>query len=135
MKSSIRPIAIITISLFGFLVIISYYADESKFEFTGREMLEIVKDKNYMVSEDSIKSMGQVSLIDIRSQEQYIIKHIDGAVNVPLPDILNETHTDLLKNDTPKIIISDDQTKANETWMLLTQMGYSKVYVLKPKRT
>lgn len=135
MKSSIRPLAIIIVSLFGFLVIVSYYADDSKFEYTGHEMLEIVQSGDYMVSQDSLKSMGQASLIDIRSQEEYIVNHLDGAINVPLPDILNETHSELFKNDNPKIIISDDQTKAHETWMLLTQMGYSKIYVLDRRKS
>jgi len=130
MKTSVRPLAIITISLFGFFLIISYYADKSQLELTGREMLEKVRTTDYTIAKDSLENIFPVTLIDIRSQEQFLLSHMKDAINVPLPDVLNEDYQSLFQEDITKIIISDDLTKAHETWMLLTQLGYEHLLVL-----
>ena len=93
-------------------------------------MLVKARNTDYLISPDSVEQIPSVSLIDIRSQEQFIIRHLENAINVPLPDILSDTHQDLFQQDITKVIVSDDLTKAHEAWMLLTQLGYEKVFVL-----
>ncbi len=132
MKSAIRPLAIIVISLFGFLLIITKYADRNKFELTGKEMYAKVLSTNYELDQTEIAKLGAVQYIDIRATETSDYSQQDSIVNIPLSGILDDNFQQLFASKTPKVILAHDPIKAHEAWMLLTQLGYQELYVLKP---
>ena len=68
-------------------------------------------------------------LIDIRDERSFLVDHLDHSVNVPLSQLLNDESLELIGQSRPKVIISDERNHANESWMLLTQMGYDSIFV------
>lgn len=129
MKPSIRPLAIITVSIFGFLVILTQYANKSDFEMTAKDIHKEVIKTNYVLNDSVLSKLENSSLIDIREPEQYIISHDTNAINIPLSSILNEEYQDIWRKDQPKILQSNDPVKAHEAWMLLTQLGIKSLFV------
>lgn len=129
MKSSIRPLSIIMISLFGFFLIITNYADKSDFQYSGKEMLEIVRSGSYTVSLDTVKLNDEV-IIDLRDSKQFSNNHFERAINIPLSDLLNTEYEDFFSSTSRKLLTSNDAADAHEAWMLLTQLGYKNLYVL-----
>ena len=130
MKSSIKPLAIIIISIFGFLIIISHYADKSKLKLSAKEMQLIARATDYSINQKQLKDFQNTVLIDLREPNFYNVNHHDRAINIPLSDILNEKFKNLFESEFPKVIQAHDPIKANEAWMLLTQLGYKKIYIL-----
>ncbi|WP_258099894.1 rhodanese-like domain-containing protein [Marinoscillum pacificum] len=129
MKSSIRPLGIIILSLFGFLLIVSFYADKSQFELTAKEMHGKVLHSGYRLDSTGLSQLVDPILIDIRNERSFLVDHLDHSVNVPLSQLLNDESLELIGQSRPKVIISDERIHANESWMLLTQMGYDSIFV------
>ncbi|MFT7233814.1 MAG: rhodanese-related sulfurtransferase [Cyclobacteriaceae bacterium] len=133
MKSYIRPLGIIIISLFGFLLIISLYADKSNFEMNGKEMHQKVLSNYYTLSFGAEKQLENPILIDIRDAENFAINHLPKSINIPLPSILDESNVDLFRKANPKVILAYEPIKAHEAWMLLSQMGFENLFVMEMK--
>ncbi|MEP0367216.1 MAG: rhodanese-like domain-containing protein [Cyclobacteriaceae bacterium] len=129
-KPYIRPLEIIMVSLFGFLLIVSFYAHKSNFKMSAKELHGQVLNKQYVIDKEQVMKMSNYQLIDIRKHEDYVIDHTEGSLNVPLPALLNEEHQNLFKSDNAKIIMGHAPLKAHEAWMLLTQLGVENLYVL-----
>ncbi|MFT7035227.1 MAG: hypothetical protein ACJA2S_003749 [Cyclobacteriaceae bacterium] len=129
MKQSIRPLAIITVSIFGFLIILTQYANKSNFEMTARDIQKEVIKTNYVLNDREVSKLENRSLIDIREPEQYIISHDPKAINIPLSIILNEEYQEIWRRNQPKILQSNDPDKAHGAWMLLTQLGIKGLFV------
>lgn len=132
-KAAIRPIGIITISLFGFLVIVSFYTDKSAFEISGKEMHAKVLSTTYVIEEDNLTDLKDVSVVDLRDSKSFLLAPRAGAINIPLASVLSEENEAFFKNDKSKVLVCNDPAKAHEVWMLLTQLGYENLYVLKEK--
>jgi rhodanese-related sulfurtransferase len=66
-------------------------------------------------------------IIDIRSHNEFLTEHIEGATNIPLSEILEEDNFSFLKEadqkNTTLVIIGKDLLQANASWMLLKQLG------------
>lgn len=130
MKSAIRPLAIIIISLFGFLVIVSFYTDRSHLELTAKEMHAKVLNTQYVVSNEQAQKYPNVRFVDIRDAKAYRLAHKENSLNIPLASILSEEFLPFFLNDSPKVLFSADPADAHEAWMLLTQMGYANLFVM-----
>lgn len=129
MKPSIRPLAIITVSIFGFLIILTQYANKSSFEMTARDVHKEIIKTNYVLNDTEISKLKNSALIDIREPEQYIISHDPKAINIPLSSLLDEEYQEFWHKDQPKILQSNDPVKAHGAWMLLTQLGIKGLFV------
>ncbi len=129
MKSSIRTLGIITISIFGFLVILTMYNNKSNFQLTAKEMQAQVIMTNYVLHDSGIYKLDNALLIDINEPHQYIISHAPEAINIPLSQILGDEYQEYWVENRPKILLSNDPVKAHEAWMLLTQLGVKGLFV------
>lgn len=68
--------------------------------------------------------------VDIRNPRDFANFHIEGAVNVPIPRILDDVYIPYLESDRKKILYSDESIEADQIRLLLTQYGYDNLYVL-----
>lgn len=72
--------------------------------------------------------------IDIRSNIEYDMGHLENAINIPQAELLdgeNKTLFDNWLNDSLKVVLyGKDELQANSPWMLLYQSGYSNMRVL-----
>ncbi len=76
------------------------------------------------------KSDEQYIFIDIRNPREYDNFHIEGAVNIPMQRVLDDTYIPYLKNEKTKVLYSDDSIDADQVRLLLTQYGYENLMVL-----
>ena len=122
------------VSIFGFLVILSFYTDKSQLELTGKEMHAKVIATNYRVAPEKVSDLTGALVVDIRDSKSFRLEPREGAVNVPLASILSDENKAFFATDAPKVLVSDDAVQAHETWMLLTQLGYENLYVTEEKQ-
>jgi sulfur-carrier protein adenylyltransferase/sulfurtransferase len=100
------------------------------------QILAEMKDGNHLITTDAIADMlvqkdPSLQLIDVRSQAEYEQYHLQGAVNVPLDNILSEENSGWFEQDTKMNVLYGNGTSAGtEAWMLLRQKGYKGLYVL-----
>lgn len=67
-------------------------------------------------------------LIDVRLPSSYLKEHIEGAISMPINNILT-----MLKNypkDIPLILYCDHGNLSNKAGRLLKTMGYTNIYIL-----
>ena len=88
-------------------------------DFSYDEAMEIYKRTNAL-------------LIDVRTPEEYIEKHIDGAINIPVYEIDNIKNEIIDKN---KVILLYCKTgkRSKMVKQVLLQNGYKNVYTFSVK--
>ncbi len=131
MKSTIaKPLAIIILSIFGFLLIITYYADKSQIHREGEEMAELVASKEYVLSTDQLSHEDDIVLIDLNNIPKTAATNQITYTHVPLSQILEEGNRAIWNSPKKKVLHATNSIQAHEAWMLLTQMGYENLYVI-----
>jgi sulfur-carrier protein adenylyltransferase/sulfurtransferase len=83
------------------------------------------------VADMMIKKDPSLQLIDVRSQDEFEKFSLNGAINIPITDLLSEKYTDILDQDAKmNIFYSNGTITANEAWMITRQLGFKNNYVL-----
>ncbi|MEK7486497.1 MAG: DUF6691 family protein [Planctomycetota bacterium] len=94
---------------------------------------EIVEEKDHLdsliVADLLIEGKSDLRLIDIRPEPEYQEFHLRGAIHMPLEEMASRANVELPK-ESRIILYSNGTTHAAQAWVLLRQMGYSKVVVL-----
>ena len=134
MKSRVNiPLAIVSLSILGFFLIIVQLSDRGRLKLTAREMHNRVLSENYILDQEKYNKLEAPVLIDIRDRSSFTVSGgPEGSVNIPVSTLLDEENLQQFKGQNPKVILAHDPISANETWMLLTQMGYESIFVLDP---
>ncbi len=82
---------------------------------------------------------GEYLLVDLRNPTIYAKSHFAGAVNIPLADLLAPENIEKLKSKTRSsgkiLLIGDEADQANSAWVMLVQMGFDEVYLMKEAYT
>lgn len=107
-----------------------------EFAYSPEEVHKMLMSKNVEFDPQELNGMIEKGeqgfvLIDLRSPEKYEQYHISGAINIPFQRILDESNLTELENDVPKIFYADSRSKAAEIMVMLTQMGFNDLYILK----
>lgn len=132
MKAVNIPLAIVILSILGFLLIISQVLEGSRFKISAREMHQKVMNTDYELDRKAYEDLQSPVIIDIRDREHFILSNETNVRNIPLAAILDEENLKLFEEDKPKVILSHDPVHTHELWMLLTQMGIKDLYVMDP---
>ncbi len=73
--------------------------------------------------------------VDLRSPYDYVKGHVPGAINIPESDLLTEQTKEFMEDaasDSLTVVLySTDEAAAVNPWMLLTQLGYNNLKVMK----
>src|SRR5450759_3669704 len=78
-----------------------------------------------------IKKDPPLRLIDVRSQDEFEKFSLQGAINIPVTDLLSEKYADILNQDGKmNVFYSNGTLNANEAWMVTRQLGYNNNFVL-----
>lgn len=99
-------------------------------------ILAEVKDGSHLLTSDAVADMlvqkdPSLQLIDIRTKAEYDQYHLQGAVSVPLDNILSEEFSSLFDQDVMmNVLYANGTTVASQAWMLLRQQGYKSIYIL-----
>ncbi|HLN21987.1 MAG TPA: rhodanese-like domain-containing protein [Bacteroidales bacterium] len=107
-----------------------------KFELTAEELLTEVNTRTQYVTAETVADMmirkdPSFQLIDVRSQDEFEKFSLEGAINIPLTDMLSDEYSDILNQDLKmNVFYSNGTLAANEAWMITRQMGYNNNFVL-----
>lgn len=80
----------------------------------SEEISEIIQDKS-------------VTIIDVRTAEEYKTGHVEGAINIPYDEIENEVNYD---KDQTIAVYCRTGVRSSEAAKTLEKMGYTKIYDL-----
>ncbi len=97
---------------------------------------ELNKKERYISADELAKSLIEkdpsIILIDVRSKEDYGHFTLDGAINVPMEDLLKDDYLGYLDQDVYKtVLFSNGTSLADEAWMIMKSHAYEGNYVLK----
>lgn len=71
--------------------------------------------------------MSQPVFIDVRQPEEFATGHVEGAVNIPLPDLASSAKLHDIPKDAELVVYCRSGARADTARRLLTQMGYTNV--------
>lgn len=125
----------------GLVVILSIIFGIATLKITGKylfkrsatEMLTRINTQSQYLDIDLAKGLTQndtVIFIDIRTPKEFVGYHIENARNIPFDRLLDDEYIDILENDQMKVLYESTSVGSNAAWMVLTQYGYDKLYVL-----
>jgi len=106
------------------------------YKLTAEELLEEVKSGTQFMQPDEVAAMivakdPSLQLIDVRSADEFEKFSLPGAVNIPLPDILDSEWEETINQDVRlNVFYSNGTNDANQAWMITRQLGYRNNYVL-----
>lgn len=90
-----------------------------------------IKEIDYERLKEEIKTNGNLSLIDIRSPQEFAENRIRFAMNIPLYDL--NTHIERTIPDKNRFIVlyCEYGLRSKKAYRILEQKGYTNVYSLK----
>lgn len=106
------------------------------YRLTADQLLEEVNTRTQYITPEDVADMivnkdPSLQLIDVRSQEEFEKYSLQGAINIPLSDLLSDKYTDILNQDVKmNVFYSNGTVQSNEAWMITRQLGYTNNYVL-----
>ena len=130
-------LTVMVILFFAFIAIglFTYNAPKFVYKISPEETLKEVEKAAFSMSVDEAKDLigkkGNVQFVDIRNRGDYVISHIDGAINIPIFKLLEKENIKLFKDKgTTFVLYGANQYDANGAWMLLRQIGFENFKIL-----
>ena len=75
--------------------------------------------------------LNEYMIIDVRSRREFIEKHLDGAINIPLPEVKKNIEK-YVNNKKRKILMCCEYGgRSAKATQILEQLGYVNVFNLK----
>ena len=127
----------IWLSLLGLSIIIVFLAflfrpKSPKYQTGTEQAVKMMIDPQNQVV---ISDLAGKQLIDIRSVELYAQGHPENAINIPVRNLLDEESIELFDrledNGQEAIIYGSDELQATAPWLLLQQLGYQNIKIVK----
>lgn len=112
-------------------------ANTNKDELNPEKLLTEITENTRYISTDElakriIESDPSVQLIDVRPPNEAAKFMLQGAVNIPLADILKENSQAVFGQDGKDFIFySNDDIFANQAWTITRRLGIKNLHVLK----
>jgi len=96
---------------------------------------DIHSNNRYLSSDELAKRIIEddpmLFIVDVRTEAEYDIYSLPGAINIPLENLLLEDWAGYLDQDIQDVIFySDDDVSSEQAWALCKQLGYKNLYVL-----
>ena len=83
---------------------------------------------SYMEAKEMIINDGAI-LVDVRTEDEYNEKHIDGALLLPLDTITEDRASDIIENkDSYVILYCRSGNRSHQALEKLIELGYTNVY-------
>ncbi|HAH23369.1 MAG TPA: hypothetical protein DCL77_06385 [Prolixibacteraceae bacterium] len=103
-----------------------------EYKISASQSLKLINDPSLQVD---VKDIAGKQIIDIRSAELFAQGHSENAINVPVRNLLDEESTalfdKLLKEGTQAVICGSDELQATAPFLLLQEVGYQNLKILK----
>lgn len=97
-----------------------------------QELIEGINDLNHTIDlSEILEAPDDFMVIDIRDRLMYDQNHIQGAIHIPLPELIhNEQIKSIDPDELTKVIVGSDYAEAHSAWMVLKTLGINDIYVL-----
>ena len=135
-KISILFVVLLVIGAFGAFIIDT--TQKEPFEKVQPcDLIDIISQTNKYVSTDELarKIMSDdptIMLIDLRTKTEFDKYSLNGAINIPLENLIDEQYKDILDQDAKTVILySNSSDLAVKAWMLTSRLSYKNVFILK----
>ena len=133
-RITIAIIAFIIFLLIGFVTlkqpVYSYKMDAFALSEELSSIYQITPDEAMELMYDSSLAL----FIDIRNRYDFEMGHLENAINIPIPDLLDQEYKSLfdeaLKDSLLIVLYGNDELEANAPWMLLYELGYTNARLL-----
>ena len=126
--------------VFGFLalivvLVIARTSNNNLFRQDSKRAISLAQKGNNLISLIELESLSEEYLIvDLGSKEKFNSLEFQNAINIPFENILKKEAQQILKETEGEIILfAEDYTIVPKAWVILNQLGYSKVYMLQPE--
>lgn len=125
------------LSLLGVAVLIVVLAflfkpKSPEYQTNANSTLKLMNDQSGMIT---VQGVAGKQLIDIRSADLFAQGHPQNAMNIPLRQLLEDESIELLnqilRNGKVAVLYGSDELQATAPWLLLQQMGYKNLLLLK----
>lgn len=116
------------------IVLLAFLVKPKSIEFqaNGKQSVGLISDKSLEVS---VANLAGKQLIDIRPADQFAKGHAELAINIPARNLLDaeslEIFDRLQKSGEEAVLYGSDELQSIAPCLLLQQMGYTKVKLLK----
>ena len=119
--------------LFVIIGLLTYERPKFLYAENTKSTLEKITNDNYLVTINEIYNPDYV-LIDVRNQYEFEKGHLENAINIYTPEILNDENSSLLnklkeKNKTI-VLYGNKPDEVNAPFLLLYQLGYKNIKLL-----
>lgn len=129
-RISIAAVLFILIIIIGLLF---YERPKHIYTVNSNDMLEKAISADYFIALDKIDD-PTIVLIDIRSPFEFEKGHINGAINISTPELLKGDNPELFNkienNKKTAVLYGSTPTEANNSFMILYQLGFENVKIL-----
>jgi rhodanese-related sulfurtransferase len=125
------------LSLLGLAVVIVFLGflfrpKTFDFKVNADEAVKLMNDPQAMVSTNDL---AWKQLIDIRPADLFVQGHPDNAINIPVRNLLDDESLELFDQLSEKnqaaVLYGSDELQATAPWLLLQQLGYKNLKLLK----
>lgn len=125
------------LSLLGVAVLIVLLAfllrpKSPEYQINANSTLKMINDQSGMIT---VQGVAGKQLIDIRSADLFAQGHPQNAINIPVRQLLEDESIELLnqalENGKVAVLYGSNELQATAPWLLLQQMGYKNLLLLK----
>lgn len=111
--------------------------DSKKYVLTPEETLKAYIEKEDILTPEKLsniilckKDTDLYQFIDLRTPHEFAINHVEGAINVPAKDILDESNLDVLNQDKKiNILYCKSSCDIIPSYLMLKQLNYKNIKV------
>lgn len=107
------------------------------YKLTAAQILDEIKSGTQYLEPEQVAQMlvekdPYLQLIDIRPQNEFEKFSLPGAISIPVDNLLSPDQAEIFDQDVRlNVFYGNGTTQANEAWMLLRQLGFKNIYVLR----
>jgi rhodanese-related sulfurtransferase len=127
----------IVLIILGIMSAIMSFGGKKSSSLPPEEILTILSKGDFFITADQLAGMiieqdSTLQIVDVRYPDKYKSLSIPGALNIPIPNLLEPGSTSIIGSENLKTIFyADDESLSTQAWMLSMQKGFRSVYVLK----
>ena len=124
--------AVLTI-LLVIIALLSYKRPSHLYSESIENSLELASNSDYIITQQDLEKFDLL-LVDIRSNIEYNKGHLDKAINIYAPEILDPKNSEVLQDLKEKnktvVLYGSTPNEALTPFMLLQQLGYNNIKLL-----
>ncbi|MCA0133158.1 rhodanese-like domain-containing protein [Winogradskyella alexanderae] len=132
-KTKRISIAAVMTILVVIIALLSYKRPKHLYTTQPTDALAQILNTDYLLSQKDINLTNQ-ALIDLRSQFDFDKGHLENAINMYAPEILNDENsdvlTDLKEQGKTLVLYSNNPNEAIAPYMVLYQLGFDNIKIL-----